>query len=100
MFGKRSSTDNFVMSMGRKAGNIKTAKAPAAVTKQITPQSKPGAGVAANSHKKVATPNVTKAPMKGKSLPTGGSGAMTNGLHTAQFGKMSLGKANTFKVEK
>ncbi len=99
MFGKRSSTDNFVMNMGRKAGNIKTAKAPASVpVKAMKPQGS-ATGVAANSHQKVAAPKVTKVPMKGKSLPTGGSGAMTNGLHTAQFGKMSLGKANTFKVK-
>lgn len=99
MFGKRSSTDNFVMTMGRKAGNIKTAKAPASVPVKAIKIQGAVTGVATNSHKKVAAPKVTKVASKGKVMPSGG-GALTEGLHTGQYGKMSLGKVNTFKINK
>lgn len=97
MFGKRSSTDNFVMAMGRKAGNIKTAKAGPAVQKKIGQDAMPGAGKAPKPGNKpglkapvqaVATKMIYKSPS-----------VMGAGLHDITGAKpLSLGKANTFNV--
>ncbi len=96
MFGKGSKGGNaaFVMKMGRAAGNIKTAKAAPPATKSITPAT---AVTGIGKGRSLKAPPVEKQPMKGKTMPSAG-GALTEGLHISQYGKMSLGKVNTFKT--
>lgn len=77
MFGKKSSmsaNERFVMSMGKKMGNIgKSANAP------LKAKMEPGQGT------------------KGSKLPSADS--MKRGVKTNQNPPQSLGKANTFKTK-
>ncbi len=83
MFGKKShmsSNDKFVMSMGKKAGNVKVAHAPAASAGMST---------------RVAKPSVTPVATAKK---TSNLDASKRGLSTNQNRPQSLGKANTFNT--
>ena len=96
MFGKRSnSTNDFVMAMGRKAGNLKTARAGKAATKSIAP-AKAGAGKKANPAVKVAAPKVQKHSGNGMSGALSIQGG--KGFGPAEVKPWSLGKVNTFKT--
>ena len=100
MFGKRSnSTNDFVMMMGRKAGNLpaERAKAGRPASKSIT-AAKAGAG---KKEKPNAVPPVPKAQMvsgngaKPKTL----SMTSSRGLSVNKNRPNSTGKANTWKVD-
>ncbi len=110
MFGsRRSSTDSFVMAMGRKAGNIKRASpAPAGAGKKgagsaapakghaKTAPAKAGTGKADNAHKKVA------APKPQMHSGNGMSGALSftskQGYGPNENKPWPKGKSNTFKT--
>lgn len=98
MFGKRSSTDNFVMNMGRKAGNIKTARAPAsAPVKKIAPVAV-GTGKMDDPGKAkgVSAKVVSAEPTNKGALP--GFDAMKRGVTVNRNKPQPLGKTNTFKT--
>lgn len=88
MFGKRSSgNDKFVMAMGRKVGNIKTAKAaPAGAGKKTVKKAPPAKMQMDMSDKGL-----------GKKLPS--FDKMKRGVKVNQNRPQSLGKANTFDAE-
>lgn len=98
MFGKRSSTDNFVMNMGRKAGNIKTARAPAsAPVKKISPAAS-GAGKMDDPGKaKGVSAKVSAAEPKNKG-PLPSFDAMKRGVTVNRNKPQPLGKTNTFQT--
>lgn len=88
MFGKRSSSnDKFVMAMGKKAGNIKTARAAKAGAGKQTIRKAPAAPVK----------GVMSAKGPGKALPS--FDKMKRGVKVNQNRPQSLGKANTFDAE-
>lgn len=88
MFGKRSSgNDKFVMAMGRKVGNIKTAKPAKSGAGKQTVRKAPPAPVK----------GVMSAKGPGKKLPS--FDKMKRGVKVNQNRPQSLGKANTFDAE-
>ena len=108
MFGKSGSTNDFVMAMGRKAGNLKRAKAaPSGAGKKMTakagkPASKSIAAAPAGTGKKTKPQIKVSVP---KPIMVSGNG-MTGALSmTSKAGygvndnkPQSMGKSNTFKT--
>ncbi len=107
MFGK-SSTDNFVMAMGRKAGNIKTTRAaPAGTGKKKTAMAhrpatksiKPAPAGAGKKMKPQIKVSVPKAQMNPGNGMTGAlSMNFSRGYGVDDNKPQSLGKANTFNT--
>ncbi len=100
MFGKRkSSTDNFVMAMGRKAGNLpaERAKAGRPATKSID-AAKAGAGKKVHPNQKPAAPKPQMHPGNGETKKL--SLEFKRGLGVNQNDPQSLGKGGTFDMGK
>ena len=108
MFGKSGSTNDFVMAMGRKAGNLKRAKAaPAGAGKKSTamagkPASKSIAAAPAGTGKKPKPQIKVMVPKPQMHSGNGMTGALSmnfkRGTGVDDNKPQSLGKSNTFKT--
>ena len=110
MFGKSGSTNDFVMMMGRKAGNIKRAKAaPAGAGKKAVatagrPASKSIPAAPAGTGKKPKPQIKVMVPKPQMHSGNGMTGALSmtskRGLGVNQNIPQSPGKSNTFKTSR
>ena len=108
MFGKSGSTNDFVMAMGRKAGNLKRAKAAPVgsgkkmVAKAGRPASKSIVAAPAGTGKKYKAQIKVSVPKPQMNPGNGMTGALSmtsrRGLSVNENIPQSLGKSNTFKT--